>query len=513
MNLLDRLIAYVAPRLGVARARARATLGAYEAADRGRKNADWRTRAAASADLDYIADAETINARARDLYRNSWLARSAVRARRRNTVRTGIIPVSTATNADGTVNESLRAAIDAAFMTWASDRQRCDVEQKSTFWKFQRRCVSEQMLVGEHFVVWSYTPAHGFRLQSFEPEQLNLNVQSHTEEGVTREVRGGVEVDEFGAPVAYHFWRRPPNDHLGRLLLQPLRLPASRVLHFFDAERALQTRGVSEFAPVVSKIRNLHRFDDAEMWATLMQACIGAVITTEAGAAAVSPGLPPAAGADTTTASGLPLFDFVPGMVAKLAPGEKVEMLAPPRPGNTYQPYVDANTRAIAAGLGHSWGDVIRQSQGNYSAARQDLLTDQAEADIYQDDLIELVIQPIYRLFVGFWVLEGHGEPYGLTAEAFASDPSRYTEAEYQTPVKPWIDPQAEANGFEKLLQLRLTTRKEIIASQGGRWGRKLREMSAERREAAAEGITFPEDAATEALRRQSCDCELEAAQ
>ncbi len=499
MNFLDRAISFVSPAAALRRAGARAMLAAYEAAEKGRKNADWRTRVAASADIDIIEDAETINSRARDLARNSWVAKSALRARRRNTVRTGIVPNSLATKPDGSAWAEVRDAADAAFGEWAKTRRKVDVEGKKNFYGIQRRCVTERMTVGEHFVVWSYTEGVGLRLQSFEPEQLNLTIRSHRDDdGTVRDVRGGIEVDEYGAPVAYHFWKRPRNDYLGggRGLLDPIRLPANRVFHYADLERALQTRGVSDFAPVVQRIRDFHRFDNAEMWTTIMQACLGVAITSLPGPGGFAPGLPPASGSTGTTASGMPQFDFTPGMVARLQPGEDVKMISPTRPGNTYGPYVDVNLQGIAAGVGHSKGDITRKSEGSYSAARQDMLTDVAEAEIEQDDLIELFIEPVWRLWFGFWVLEGHAAAYGLTPEMYAADPTRYAAAEFQTPAKPWIDPQAEANGYEKMLALRLTTRKEIIASQGGRWSRKLREIAQERDEADAVGIKFPEDAA-----------------
>jgi lambda family phage portal protein len=511
LTLLDRLIGQVSPGWARNRVVARAQmelLASYAAAGKGRGNADWRSNNN-SADQNVINDMLTLGGRARQLYRDSWIVRSSIRAAKRNVVGCGIIPVPAAKDAAGNLLEDLNAAAEKDFWQWAKDFRSCDTERRRTWWMQQRLCVAERKLVGEHFRVWSYAPPFGpdgsidlnrpvgLRFTTYEPEQLDTRFQYHPENG--NEVRNGIELDKDGAPVAYHFFTRNPNDYLPRFQYKPVRIDAHRVFHYFDPERSQQSHGVTDYHAVLQRIRDYHRRDDAEMWAAIMEACIGMVITkpfpTGAG------GVPLLARASTDsgqTATGMRTMDFVPGMVPELQPGEEVKPFTPTRPGGTYEPYAMMNLRGIAAGAGQSYEQITRDyHQGTYSSQRQGMLEDRKETEIEQDDLVDLVISPEYELWYGFWVLEGRAP---ITAEEFAADRARFIDAEYITPAMPWIDPEKEVNGYEKGLKLRIISRKEIVSSRGGRLNRLLKQISAEKEMADEEGITFPEDLEAEML-------------
>ncbi len=466
----------------------KAQLATHAAAKVSRKTKDW-TAPLTSADGAIIDDAARLNARARQLVRDSWIAKAAVRAKRRNIVGTGIIPVPAA-NLNGVELTEYNNTLESLFWDWASDRKACDVEGRSTFWKTQSRAVGERMVVGEHFIVWSYTPnPHfvGLQLQSFEPEQLNDQIQEY--EG--NEVRRGIEVDDLGRAVAYHFYERTPNDYLATKM-KTIRIPAARVLHYFDAERAQQSHGVTELAPVMLDIRDFTSFKDATLFKAKMEACIGFIIKKTQPSIGSSPaGISPASGDGTTLTTGERVIDLAPGMVPELLPGEDAVPFMPASPGNQYSPFTEVTLRGIGAGTGLSYGALARKSDGNYSVARQDMLEDEREFSPEQDDLIDVVIKPVFELFTAFAVFEGR---LPISPEVFNSRRRTFVEAEYVTPARPWIDPEKEANASEKLLQLRLITRKAIGAKMGYRQSRTIAQIAEERTQAQTRGITFPED-------------------
>ena len=185
---------------------ARAALGTYAASDQGRRNRDWRANTG-SADLAIIPDSSTLNARARQIVRDTWIGSSMVRAFVRNV--TDITVVPHAKDRDGKPLTVLNNVARQEFKRWAHSKA-CDVEHKNTFRQKQRLAAREKFTVGEHVWMWAYrapltpdgrldrTQPVGLRLQSFEPEQFDLRVISF--EG--REVRGGVEVDNNGRPIS-----------------------------------------------------------------------------------------------------------------------------------------------------------------------------------------------------------------------------------------------------------------------------------------------------------------------
>jgi lambda family phage portal protein len=480
----------------------KAMLSTYAAADRGRKNKDWKATTG-SADAAIIPDAPLLNARARQMVRDNWAAKSVVKAFVRNVIGCGIIPVPQAKDAGGKLLEKTNRRLMLDFWDWAGDKQFCDVEQRQTFWQKQGLVESERVTVGGSLIAWSYAPnclpngridlkkPVGLRLQSIEYEQLYTNIQSC--EG--NEVRGGVEVDDCGRPVAYHVYTHNPNDYLSRKQYAPVRIPAERVWHIYRQERVSQTLGITELAPVLQDLRDLARFKDATLWRAIMESCIGVIIkqSTPGGTGGLSGITPRTSGDSGTTASGMRTMDFVPGMAAVLNPNEDVSSFMPQAPGSQYEPFTRLAVRSVAAGTGLSYGQVSRDfTQGTFSGQRQEMLEDSKEFDPLQELHALDWVCPAYRLWVCLYVAEGRAPEL----PDFESAIARYAAVDYVVPPKNSIDPKADAEANEKLLANRLISREELAHRKGMRLTDILTQLAAEKREAEANGLTFPEDEA-----------------
>jgi capsid protein len=216
-----------------------ASLASHAAADTGRRNRDWKYNTG-SADLNLIPDVLVLEGRARQMVRDSWIAKSIIKAYKRNIAGRGIVVTPHAKKETGEPLVKLNEKAQREFARWGKCKEACDVEKKQTFGQMQRLAVGERATVGEHFWVWSYTPPLtpsgkidlskpcGLRIQRFEPEQLDYRILSFQ----NNEVRGGVELDENGAAVAYHFFTRNPNDYLFRRAFWSVRIPRERVFHY-----------------------------------------------------------------------------------------------------------------------------------------------------------------------------------------------------------------------------------------------------------------------------------------
>lgn len=470
----------------------KAALSYYQAADRGRKNRDWRV-GTGSADQNLIPDQMTIVGRSRHVVANTWVGKAAVRAHKRNVIGKGIMVVPTATDAAGSDLPDLNKTAADEFMRWASDRTAVDVEARRTWWQMQRSAVGEEFTAGQSFLIWSYVPHPrrvGLTLQLVETEQLDNTIQHAAETG--NEVRNGIEVDGNGRPVAYHFFKRNPSDYLTPSQSNSVRVEADRVLHYFDPERAQQAHGEPRLAPVLQDLRDLNRFREATLWRAMMEACIGLVVRKNMPTGlSTAPGMPYAPGDSGVTPNGKRKIDFTPGMTAELAPGEDVTTLSPTTPGNGYQPFTELTLRGIGAGVGMSFGALTRHNDANYSAARQDMLEDEREIGPQQDAFIDTVALPVWELFYAFAVAEGR---FDVTQLDFTTNYDRYVEADFIPPVRPWIDPEKEINAYSKAIELRITTRSQVVAMQGGRFANTLKQIASEKKLATTEGITFPED-------------------
>jgi capsid protein len=114
MNLLDRLIAALAPEAGLRRARARAQIGAvrsYDGAQRNRRTTGWRTSNAGPI-TEVRAGRAMLRDRSRDLVRNNPWASAALDVRVAYEVGYGIEARS------ATGDEALDRQVDTAWARW-----------------------------------------------------------------------------------------------------------------------------------------------------------------------------------------------------------------------------------------------------------------------------------------------------------------------------------------------------------------------------------------------------------
>jgi lambda family phage portal protein len=328
-------------------------------------------------------------------------------------------------------------------------------------------------------------------LQAIESDQLDMYRLTGND---NNEVRGGVEVDKYGAAVAYWIYPRHPNDYVGMRRETPIsteseRIPADRVCHVFEAERARQTRGVSRMAPVLQKMRDLGQYDYAQLIAARAEACIGLLVTTPPTGATGRIGMA-VDGADLPADSdGNDGLSMQPLMVARLSAGQDIKPFTPTRPGNVYGPFVEKQLSLIGAGVGLSPEQVSRDfTKGTYSSQRQAMLEDRREFEPLQEMLIAQAMRPIRDEFIRLAVLQGL-----IQAPGYGRNPDLYTTTEWRGQGWEWIDPRSEADAYETMLRLGLDTKRRILLAKGQDWREVARQRADETKLEAGLGLLQPE--------------------
>lgn len=497
-------------RIKTAKKAQKAALSAYQAASRNRTNRDWKANNL-SADAALVPDAPVMNARARQMVRDDSYAQSIVRAFKRNVIGTGINPAFQAMDPSGNKLEVFNRMADVEWHDWSTRPELVDIEGKRTFHDIQRWALSELVTVGEAFVIWRYDEARheqtgdsGLVLQCVESDQLDTTVTfSHGSE-----VRGGIEVDNKGKAIAYHFWTRHPNDLASgtfssnwntgttdrlldewdtrnpsekggsgaSFLPRSVRIPAEFVLHIFEPDRARQTRGVSRLHCVLTRLRDLGQFEYAELLKAKAQACIGFAITSDLGSSDPY-GLAAAGGEGNprTDSDGNDEFAMQPIMTARLTPGEDIKPFAPTSPGGQFTPFVMQELRATAAGVGLSYEQIARDfTNGTYSSQRQSFLEDRREFVPLQQLIAAKLCQPVARQFIEWGILEGRMVGSGASMAVLSY-------IDWRGQGWDWVDPENEANANEKALSLGLETKQRILAEKGLDWREVARQRQAEK--------------------------------
>lgn len=465
---------------------------AYEAARKDRRHARWNPPNR-SADLELLADAATIRARARDLVRNNSYAQGIIRARLRNIVGCGIIPQARVSDNSGAPVETLNQSIETLWQRW---QKRADVSGRLSFYEIQRLALREVDEAGEVLVQFVRSPDRSrpipLALEMIEADRLaddrmfprGINARTGNE------VRRGLEIDpRTGEPVAYWIYPRHPQD-INVLRPIPERIPASNVLHLFRQERVGQTRGVSIFAPVVRRMRDTEFYLENELTASAVRACFAAAIKTMAGEA--DGGLADDADDDATDSDGNTFEYLQPGIVARLLPGEEVQTINPNQSAGSAEPWIQLLVRSMGIGTGLSYERIARDySRTNFSSNRASDLEDRREFRPEQDWLIGQLCEPVWLRFLEAAVL---AELLPISATELLSDHERVTAHVWQAPGWEWVDPQKEAVASAVALRNNLTTLSDELAKRGKDLREVLEQRQREKELLAKFGLTEQTD-------------------
>ena len=460
-------------------------LSTYAAAEKRRVERDWRP-GNKSADQAIVGDLDTLRARARAAIRDDWAAASIVGGYRRHVVGIGITPRSAARNpVTGESMEEFNAEIDALWKYWGERPEFCDIERKLTMLERQHLWVNELVSVGETFTVLSYVrrpDCVGLVLQAIEVEQLDAMATQY--EG--RAVRNGIEIDEFGAAVAYHV--HAAGHPLERYRTNSSRIDAERMIQIFRVDRVRQTHGVTWLSAVLRKLRHAGMYDEYMMIKARIEAAFGAIATQTDSPADSTIGLAGLTGETGEDSVGNLELNLQPGMIPFLPKGADVKFPPPASPNSQYGPFTEEQIKQIAAGAGLDYGTVARCfSKGNFSSQRQGLIEVWAETDPIQRMLINRGLRRIREQFKAHAILEGR-----VKAPEFFGDPvwrRSYLQEEWQGPPKTWIDPAKGAAAAKIRLASKLATYQGICNELGIDWRDMFRQIAEEEKFAKELGI------------------------
>lgn len=482
---------------------AMALAGGYNGASRSRPGMRHFDPPATDADDDTAADLPTLRARSRDLVRNAPLAGGALNTMVTNVVGTGLSMQSridgAALGLDDAAAADWQRAAEREWLLW-SESCLCDATQAQDFYGLQSLAFRSALESGDVLAVtpairrpdWPYTLA----VQLIEADRL-CN-PDHT--GDTDRRVAGVDMDEFGAPLRYHFANRHPGT-LRRghgmkwtaIDARGARSGRRNVIHLFDRRRPGQTRGVPVLAPVIELFKQLGRYTDAELQAAVVAGAFAIFIQMDPDAfndlfaedqTLKTSYLNRAAGWDgrnTSTLDG-------PGNAVNLVPGESVDSVNPGRPNDSFDPFVQAILRQAGAALELPFEVLIKHYTASYSAARAALLDAWRFFRGRRGWLATYFCQPIYELWLAEAVALGR-----IKAPGFFADPAirkAYCGTEWVGDGPGSIDPLKEVDAAERRIEIGTSTlAAESVLHDGGDWEAKHRQRAREQAARTRDGL------------------------
>jgi lambda family phage portal protein len=479
-NLIDRVIGYLSPQRAMRRMRDRtmmAIVSGYVGARSDRNSTrSWFTTTS-SADTDTIYDLRQLRGRSRDLVRNTPVATGAVGTMVSNVVGSGLslmcLPDFEALNMEEDEADKFAKTVEREFRMWA-DSSECDITRTQNFFGLQSLAFRSLLESGDTFALLPMidrgNSPYQLKIQLIEADRVDIPGGNIAATGVQKaannsenKIVGGVEIDENGAPIAYHVATQHPGDIAFSNAMKWIRVPAfgaktgrRNVLHIFDRLRPGQSRGVPFLAPVIEPLKQLDRYTEAELMGAVISAMFTVFVKTETGEGmnAGDSGFADdqASPSNTTLVEPKKQIGLGNGSIVDLFPGEDVVFADPKRPNTAFDGFIMSILRQIGVGLGLPFEVLIKHFTASYSASRAALLQAWQVFKLRRDFITTGFCDPVYEAWMEEAIAIGR-----IDAPGFFDDPAirrAYLGCEWVGDAPGQIDPLKEIQAAELRLEV-----------------------------------------------------------
>jgi len=293
-------------------------------------------------------------------------------------------------------------------------------------------------------------------LKLFEADQCVTPLQMVT---TTRtDIADGIKVDSDGNPAYYYVLNIHPGE--STRLFDPVTdyhtYPANVIIHWFNADRPGQLRGVPEITPAIPLFSQLRRYTLAVLGAAETVADFAAVLFTNA----------PASG-EAADVAAMDIVALEKRMATVLPEGWELGQIKPEQPNSTYAEFKRELLNEIARCIGMPFNIAACNSEGyNYSSGRLDHQGYFRTIKNEQFDMAGTVLDVIFMA----WLQEArsvipalkHISPGDVLPHQWFFDGNEH------------VDPVKEALAQEKRLANKTTTLADEWGKQGQDWEIKL---------------------------------------
>jgi lambda family phage portal protein len=255
----------------------------FDAANYNRLVADWVNAYSRSADAETRYTLRTMRNRAREQVQNSALGIRYWQLLGENVIGAdGIGYQAKNVTKEGKLFVAANKALEAAWED-AGRIEHWDLEQRLTRKEQLSLAASNWGSDGEILIRLFRGPAfgpYGFNAQLLDPDFLDDQLNREAIGGQNA-IRQGVEFDAFGRPVAYYLFARHPFDTSGSVSgigQKHVRVDANDIIHAFIPVRPGQTRGIPHSAAIMTTLKMLDGYIEAELVAArVASAKMGAI--------------------------------------------------------------------------------------------------------------------------------------------------------------------------------------------------------------------------------------------
>ena len=368
------------------------------------------------------------------------------------------------------------------FNLWANNQNACDFLRRNNFFELQAVAFRAMLYDGDCFVLFKRRAPEKLMPYSLRIQLVDAQRVSNPATGIGNQVEmllnnnrivRGIEVDRQGSLVAIHvanrIWNEPslinPVIQWQRVLWHGRLTGSPNVLHIAKDQSPDQFRGVPVIAPVIEALKQLSRYSDAELSASIIRSFFAIFFVQQN------------TNWDLNQVTGQQLEDdaqnaaknFKIGSpsVMNLPLGVDVKSIDSSNAQSTFAEYTNAFLKNICAAIGLPAEVVLKTFNASYSASRAALLQAEDEFKSRRAAFINDFCKPVYEQFLTEAIALGR-----IDAPGFFDDPvihQAYLNADWLNEANHSLDPVKEVNAAKLRLELGLSTKEIEVANLSGR--------------------------------------------
>lgn len=478
MNIFDKAIATFSPERALKRALARRRLEVlntgyshYGASTTKKSLVGWISQGG-TPDQDIVDNLPLLRERSRDLYMGVPIATGAIK-----TIRTNVIGPGLRLNASidyeylGMTSEEAdewEVNTEREFRLWA-DSTSCDVTRRMTFGQLQGLAIISALSSGDVFAAMPVLPRPGsvydLRISLIEGDRVSNPSIYDT----SKNIYGGIEINSHGEAVACYIKRPTKPGSIEPPVWDRVEFYGSRtgrrnILHISqDWERPGQRRGVPLLAPVIETLKQLGRYTDAELMASVVAGMFTVFVRSETPETPLGQVIPPSEQVDQDDPGS---YELGPGAIVGLGDNEDITVANPSRQNAAFDLFVTAVCRQIGVALEIPYELLVKHFTASYSASRAALLEAWKMFRMRRTWIVQTFCQPIYEEWLSEAVAKGR-----IKAPGFFDDPvirAAWCGAEWYGPSQGHLNPLQEANAARIRIEEEISTREREAAEFSG---------------------------------------------
>lgn len=399
---------------------------------------------------DILPDLQTLRDRSRDLSQNNPIALGAIDVKSINVIGRGF-------SYQSRLDRDVVSMTDEAAHAWNQAKER----EWSLFWDSKGLDIAGKLsghwlthmvyrslnVDGDSIAIVRQVPEflnrpYRMGLQIIEADQLS-NPDGAMDSDL---LAGGVEMNEFGRPVCYHFSKVHPGAVMNgapqewvkvEAVAQQTGLP--NVIHVFRQKRPGQSRGVPDLHAVIETLHQLSSYSKAELARTVVNSLVALIIESPTGGA-----FPDDLSTSSETLPGTKDVKLESGMIMGLAKGEKAFAFDPKAPSSAYEGFFAASLKQIGMAINVPYEILVKHFSSSYSASKAAILEFWRWVLNERKFIVDMFLEPVHDVFMYEAVATGR-----IVAPGYFSDPiirKAYNGFEFRGPSKGHLNETDEIN-------------------------------------------------------------------